>query len=94
VLIHCYAGISRSTAAALTLCVQHNLGRERDAARLLRRRAPHAQPNRLMIGLADRMLGCQGRLTSAVQEIGLAEYRGPGCLVELPLELPLTLDEA
>jgi predicted protein tyrosine phosphatase len=94
VLIHCYAGISRSTAAALTLCVQHNIGRERDAARLLRRRAPHAQPNRLMIGLADRMLGCEGRLVSAVQEIGLAEYRGPGCLVELPLELPLALDEA
>lgn len=92
VLIHCYAGISRSTAAALTLCVQHNPGREREAAWLLRRRAPHAQPNRLMIGLADEMLGCRGRLRAAVEEIGLAEYRGPGKLVELPLELPAEID--
>jgi predicted protein tyrosine phosphatase len=92
VLIHCYAGISRSTAAALTLCVQHNQGREREAAQLLRKRAPHAQPNRRIVGLADELLGCDGRFARAVEEIGQAEYRGPGCLVELPLELPPRLD--
>ncbi len=86
-IIHCYAGVSRSTAAALTILCLYNQGREEKAAQVLRERAPHAQPNQLMIAIADRLLRCDGRLVDAVNTIGLAECFGLGGLVELPAEL-------
>ncbi len=86
-IIHCYAGVSRSTAAALTILCLYNQGREEEAAQVLRERAPHAQPNQRMIAIADRLLGCSGRLVDAVNTIGLGECFGLGGLVELPAEL-------
>ncbi len=65
-LIHCQAGISRSTAAALILICQRNAGRELEATKRLRRAGEHAWPNRRMIGFADRLLGCDGRLVEAM----------------------------
>jgi predicted protein tyrosine phosphatase len=47
-LIHCWAGISRSTAAAFIVACEKNPGCERDIAWVLRARAPFATPNRLM----------------------------------------------
>jgi predicted protein tyrosine phosphatase len=63
ILIHCEAGVSRSSAAAL---IMHTcwleIGREREAmARVLAQR-PIAVPNRRMVGLADRLLNRGGRL--------------------------------
>ncbi|HET6522000.1 MAG TPA: hypothetical protein VFG47_19590, partial [Geminicoccaceae bacterium] len=55
-LVHCYAGISRSTASAYILLCLHNPGREAQAARLLRAQAAHAIPNRRMVELADDLL--------------------------------------
>ena len=86
-IIHCYAGVSRSTAAALTILCLYNQGREEEAVQVLRERAPHAQPNQRMIAIADRLLECNGRLVDAVNTIGLAECFGLGGLVELPAEL-------
>ncbi len=86
-IIHCYAGVSRSTAAALTILCLYNQGREEEAVQVLRERAPHAQPNQRMIAIADRILRCDGRLVDAVNTIGLAECFGLGGLVELPAEL-------
>ena len=83
-IVHCYAGVSRSTAAALTLIAQANPGHEAAAARLLRERAPHAKPNRLMIRLADEALGLRGRLSDAVAAMGEPDFTGVGCLVEMP----------
>jgi predicted protein tyrosine phosphatase len=88
VIVHCFAGISRSTAAALTLMALHNPGQEAAAARLLRERARHAQPNRRMIALADRLLGARGRLVEAVAAIGPGDFVNGGHLVELPAKLP------
>jgi predicted protein tyrosine phosphatase len=86
ILTHCYAGISRSTAAALIIAVHLNPGREAAAAALLRRRAPHAQPNRRMIELADRAMDCRGRLIAAHAEMGPRVDRGIyGRLFGLPL---------
>jgi predicted protein tyrosine phosphatase len=45
-LVRCLAGVSRSTAAALILLCQRNPGREPEAARELRARAPHAAHDR------------------------------------------------
>ena len=52
-LIHCWAGISRSSAAAFAIACDRNPGFERDIAIDLRRRSPSATPNRLMVRLAD-----------------------------------------
>jgi predicted protein tyrosine phosphatase len=84
-LVHCYAGVSRSTAAALTALVAKAPGREMEAARALRAAAPHAQPNRRMIALADEFLGCEGRLIAARDAIGYAAAIPRGPLTALPL---------
>ena len=83
-LIHCYAGISRSTAAAL-IALAMKTGNELDAATALRRAAPHAQPNRLIVSLADRILGLEGRLVAGREVMGPAEPALEGTLVELAL---------
>jgi len=88
-LVHCFAGISRSTAAALITMAVFNPGREFEAARLLRQRAPHAQPNRRMVALADAMLSLDGQLIAAVEAIGPRDQSvNMGRLVQLPAFLP------
>jgi predicted protein tyrosine phosphatase len=84
VLLHCFAGISRSPAAALIALVLDTEGQEAEAARALRRAAPHAYPNRRMIELADGLLGRSGRLMAAVDAMGPGEFSQFGPLVELP----------
>ena len=84
-VIHCYAGVSRSTAAALMVLCIYNEGREREAAGLLRRRAPHAYPNQRMIELADDLLGCGGRLQDAVDAMPAPDFLAPLTSVVLPV---------
>ena len=62
-------------------------GREADAARLLRQRAPHAKPNRRMTGFADQALGLDGRLEAAVEAMGAPDFATMGSLVALPAVL-------
>ena len=69
IVVHCHAGVSRSPAAILILLAQKNRGREFELARLLRRRARHIRPNPLMVEIADRLLGCEGRLVEAVRSM-------------------------
>ncbi len=70
-LFHCYAGISRSTAAAfIAACALMPERMENVIARDLRLASPSATPNALMIALADNMLGCDGRMSAAVAGIG------------------------
>ena len=86
-IIHCYAGVSRSTAAALAVLCIYNQGREQDAARVLRARGPHAFPNRRMIELADDLLGCGGRLLDAVDGMSTPDLLAPLKSIELPVRL-------
>jgi predicted protein tyrosine phosphatase len=87
-LVHCWAGISRSTAAAyIVSCDLHGSGHENQIARALRLLAPHAQPNILMIRHADQLLGREGRMIAAVQAMGEARPSWQGEVVELPLDL-------
>jgi predicted protein tyrosine phosphatase len=70
-VIHCYAGISRSTASAYIVAAA--LAPDRDEFELagtLRRLSPTATPNPLLIELADGLLGRQGRMVDAVRQIG------------------------
>jgi predicted protein tyrosine phosphatase len=87
-LVHCWAGISRSTAAAyIVLCELHGPGHEARIANALRFHAPHAQPNRLMVRHADLLLGREGRMIAAVAAMGEARPVREGEVVELPLTL-------
>ena len=87
-LVHCWAGISRSTAAAyILLCDIHGPGHEHRIAQGLRFHAPHAQPNRLLIRHADQLLGRNGRMIAAVETMGEASAVTEGEVVELPLAL-------
>lgn len=69
-LIHCWAGISRSSAAAYILACDAQPGRESEIANDLRARAPFVTPNRLMVMLADDLLGRNGAMVDAVARIG------------------------
>jgi predicted protein tyrosine phosphatase len=66
-LVHCHAGISRSTAAMAMLLVQTYPHQDEDHifARLTAIR-PQAWPNSLMIAFADRILSRKGRLNAAL----------------------------
>ncbi|NQU11734.1 dual specificity protein phosphatase family protein [bacterium] len=66
-LIHCYAGISRSTATALAILMQvYGQGREEEAVRHLFRIRPQAAPNPRIVLETDLILGCGGQLVAAV----------------------------
>ena len=71
ILIHCYAGLSRSTAAAfISLCALNPRTPEKIIARALRRSSDTASPNRWFVGLADSALNREGRMVSALHSMG------------------------
>jgi predicted protein tyrosine phosphatase len=70
-VVHCWAGISRSTAAAFTaLCAINPEVSEELIAQRLREASPTAYPNRRIIQLADAALKRDGRMMHAVERIG------------------------
>jgi predicted protein tyrosine phosphatase len=70
-VIHCYAGISRSTASAFaTACALNPHRDEISIARQIRAASPIAAPNRLIVSLADKALGREGRMLRALDEMG------------------------
>ena len=83
-LIHCFAGVSRSTAAAfIAACA---LAPERDEfaiARSLRAASPTASPNARLVALADAVLDRGGRMNEAIEAIG----RGQDCEEGVPFGL-------
>jgi predicted protein tyrosine phosphatase len=87
-LVHCWAGISRSSAAAFMIACARHPGCERDIADELRRRAPFATPNRLMVALADDLLAGSGRMVEAIERIGRGADAFQGSPYELPASFP------
>ena len=70
-LIHCWAGISRSTASAfIAQCMLNPEKPEAELANTLRAISPSATPNPLIIAHADSILGRGGRMISAIENIG------------------------
>ena len=87
IVVHCYAGISRSTAGAfITLCALRPKRTEADIARGLRTASPSATPNIRLVGFADRLLGREGRMVAAIEAIGRGEMAYEGKPFALPLE--------
>lgn len=70
-VMHCYAGISRSTAGAyVAVCALNPHRDEAAVAKELRRASPTATPNTRIVELADRLLGRGGRMIRAIEAIG------------------------
>jgi predicted protein tyrosine phosphatase len=87
-LIHCWAGISRSTAAAfISLCALNPEGAEHELAWALRRASPTAYPNRLLVALADEALTRNGRMVAAIEEIGRGKIAEEADVFALPARL-------
>lgn len=83
--IHCWAGVSRSTAVALiTLCALNSGVDESKIAQKLFAAAPFIKPNPRLISLGDEVLGRGGRLSKAVQELPKAEMVSLGRPFSLP----------
>jgi predicted protein tyrosine phosphatase len=85
-LIHCWAGISRSMASAYTvLCDRLGPGHEAEIALAIRRRAAHANPNRLLVHHADQALGRGGRMLEALSVMGPPILVMEGVTTDFPL---------
>lgn len=85
-LIHCYAGVSRSPAgafiAAAALMPEHN---EMELALTLRALTPSATPNIRLIALGDQVLDRGGRMTDAIRAIGRGADAFEGEVFSLPV---------
>ncbi|MFM9973587.1 MAG: tyrosine phosphatase family protein [Beijerinckiaceae bacterium] len=85
-VIHCYAGVSRSTAAAfITACALNPDRKESDVAALIRARSPTATPNLRLVAEADDLLGRAGALLHAAKAMG----RGQDCFEGIPFRIEL-----
>ena len=87
IVIHCYAGISRSTAAAFSAfcAVRPDLDEEEIAIRL-RRGSPEATPNARIVAIADEILRREGRMRRAVEGIGRGIDAAEGSVFALRLD--------
>jgi predicted protein tyrosine phosphatase len=85
-VIHCWAGVSRSTAAAfISACMLRPDEDEAALAQAIRTLSPTATPNARLVAIADRLLGRDGRMSKAVEAIG----RGADCFEGVPFALGL-----
>jgi predicted protein tyrosine phosphatase len=85
-LIHCWAGVSRSTAAAfIAACALRPHRDETEIAQAVRANSPTATPNARLVAIADAMLGRNGRMVAAIDKIG----QGRNCFEGAPFALEL-----
>jgi len=85
-VIHCWAGISRSTAGAyVAACVLNPDADEYRLAALLRKQSPSATPNPRIVAMADKHLGRDGRMIDAIRSIG----RGANAFEGTPFVMPI-----
>ena len=77
IVVHCFAGISRSTAAAfITACAISPERDEAEIAQAIRTASVTAQPNPRIVNFGDKLLGRQGRMVEAVRAIGKGSFGG------------------
>ena len=86
-IVHCFAGISRSTAAAFSaFCAARPDLDEAGIAWLLRQCSPEATPNARIVAIADTILGRDGRMVAAIQRIGRGADAFEGSVFALRLD--------
>jgi predicted protein tyrosine phosphatase len=70
-VVHCFAGISRSTAGAyVAACALNPQRDEQQIAWDIRRASRTAQPNARIVSIADDLLKRDGRMVRAIEAIG------------------------
>lgn len=85
ILVHCWAGVSRSTATAFSIaCAANPDADEMLIAQTLRAASPTASPNLRIVALADEILKRQGRMYAAAESIG----RGNLLITAQPFSIP------
>jgi predicted protein tyrosine phosphatase len=85
-VVHCYAGISRSTAAAFTAACALNPDRdELEIARAIRSASRTAKPNALIVAMADKLLKRNGRMVRALEALGPGQDAEEGIPFRLDL---------
>jgi predicted protein tyrosine phosphatase len=78
-VVHCFAGISRSTAGAYVAACALNPNRdETEIALAIRAASRTAQPNVRIVAIADRLLNRDGRMVRAVEALGPAYAAAEG----------------
>ena len=86
-VVHCYMGISRSTASAYAaVCALNPQRNEATIAQALRKASPTATPNIRIVTLADRLLGRDGRMVAAIEAIGRGDLAAEAQPFRLELE--------
>ena len=86
-VVHCFAGISRSSAAAYVAACALNPARdETQIAWALRRASRTAQPNTRIVSVADRLLRRDGRMIRAIDAIGPGDLATKGQPFRLDLD--------
>lgn len=88
-VINCFAGVSRSPAAAYIAAAALSPDRaEGELAQTLRRLSPSATPNIRLIRHADELLQRNGRMIAAIEAIGRGADAFEGAPFGLPLSVP------
>lgn len=73
-LVHCWAGISRSTATAfIAACLHNPATTEKKIATAIRDASVTAFPNTLIVAHADAIMGRNGRMIDAVAAMSAAD---------------------
>ena len=86
-VVHCYMGISRSTASAFaSVCALNPERDENSIAQALRRASSTASPNIRIVSLADRLLGRGGRMVAAIETIGRGDLTAEAAPFRLDLK--------
>jgi predicted protein tyrosine phosphatase len=87
IVVHCYAGISRSTAAAFAAyCAARPDLDEEEIALRIRQRSPEATPNSRIVAISDEILGRAGRMVRAIEKIGRGMEAYEGSIFALRLD--------
>jgi len=88
-LVHCWAGISRSTAGAyIAACARNPKADERIIAATLRAAGPMAWPNPILIDHADKALAREGRMIAAIAALGMPDDIEGGAPFHIPAVFP------
>src|ERR1700740_486520 len=73
-VIHCLAGISRSTAGAfVAACALNPKRNETVIAKTIREASPIAMPSIRLVKLADKLLDRRNRMVEAIESIGAGQ---------------------
>lgn len=85
-IVHCWAGVSRSTAGAMiATCMLRPELDEELVASTIRDRSPEATPNIRLVEFADALLERNGRMAAAVRRIGRGEHCFEGSVFSLKM---------